>query len=84
VGWRSSPPGDPFRPNDRKKYSVGENAGFKLDDKGGIRIVIAAEKPEGVPEEKRKSTMCIRLEDQWEECCNRNPNRNGLQNDIGN
>jgi hypothetical protein len=40
-----------FIPNDRKKYSVGENAGFKLDEDGGIRIVIAAEQPEGVPEE---------------------------------
>ena len=33
-----------FIPNDRFKYSVGENAGFKLDENGGIRIVIAAEK----------------------------------------
>jgi hypothetical protein len=40
-----------FIPNDRKKYSVGENAGFKLDEDGGIRIVIAAEQPESVPEE---------------------------------
>ena len=40
-----------FIPNDRFKYSVGENAGFKLDEDGGIRIVIAAEQPEGVPEE---------------------------------
>jgi hypothetical protein len=40
-----------FIPNDRFKYSVGENAGFKLNDDGGIRIVIAAEQPEGVPEE---------------------------------
>jgi hypothetical protein len=40
-----------FIPNDRKKYSVGENAGFKLNEDGGIRIVIAAQKPEGVPEE---------------------------------
>ena len=40
-----------FIPNDHKKYSVGENAGFKLDDHGGIEIHIAAEKPEGVPEE---------------------------------
>jgi len=40
-----------FIPNNHKKYSVGENAGFKLDEKGGIRIVIAAEQPEGVPEE---------------------------------
>ncbi len=40
-----------FIPNDRKKYSVGENAGFQRDEDGGIRIVIAAEKPEGVPEE---------------------------------
>ena len=40
-----------FIPNDRKKYSVGENAGFKLDDDGGIEIHIAAERPDGVPEE---------------------------------
>ena len=40
-----------FIPNDRFKYSVGENAGFQLDEDGGIRIVIAAEKPDGVPEE---------------------------------
>lgn len=39
-----------FIPNDQFKYSVGENAGFQLDEKGGIRIVIAAERPEGVPE----------------------------------
>ena len=40
-----------FIPNDHKKYSVGENGGMKLDDDGGIEIHIAAEKPEGVPEE---------------------------------
>ncbi len=40
-----------FIPNDRSKYSVGENAGMKLDDSGGIEIHIAAEQPEGVPEE---------------------------------
>jgi len=40
-----------FIPNDRKKYSVGENAGMKLNDDGGIDIYIAAEQPEGVPEE---------------------------------
>ena len=40
-----------FIPNDRKKYSVGENAGMKLDGNGGIEIYVAAEKPEGVPEE---------------------------------
>jgi hypothetical protein len=40
-----------FIPNDRKKYSVGENAGFKLDEDGGIEIHIAAEQPEGVPDE---------------------------------
>ncbi len=40
-----------FMPNDQKKYSVGENAGMKLDDDGGLAIHIAAEKPEGVPEE---------------------------------
>ena len=40
-----------FIPNDRKKYSVGENAGFKLNDEGGIDIYIAAEKPDGVLQE---------------------------------
>ena len=40
-----------FIPNERKKYSVGENAGMKLNDDGGIEIYIAAEKPAGVPEE---------------------------------
>jgi len=40
-----------FIPNDRKKYSVGENAGMKLNKDGGIEIYIAAEKPDGVPEE---------------------------------
>ena len=40
-----------FIPNDRKKYSVGENAGFKLDEGDGIEIHIAAEKPDGVPEQ---------------------------------
>jgi len=40
-----------FLPNDRKKYSVGENGGMKLDADGGIAVHIAAEKPEGVPEE---------------------------------
>jgi hypothetical protein len=40
-----------FIPNDRKKYSVGENAGLKLADDGGIEIHIAGEQPEGVPEE---------------------------------
>jgi len=38
-------------PNERKKYSVGLNGGMKLDDNGGISIYIAAEKPEGVPDE---------------------------------
>jgi hypothetical protein len=40
-----------FIPNDRKKYSVGENAGMKLDDEGGIEVYVAAQQPEGVPEE---------------------------------
>jgi len=40
-----------FIPNDRKKYSVGENGGMKLNDEGGIEIYIAAEKPQDVPEE---------------------------------
>jgi hypothetical protein len=40
-----------FLPNERKKYSVGENAGMKLNKDGGIEIYIAAEKPKDVPEE---------------------------------
>jgi hypothetical protein len=40
-----------FVPNDQKKYSVGENAGFKLNAEGGIEIVISAKKPEGLPDE---------------------------------
>ena len=40
-----------FMPNDHKKYSVGENGGMKLDEDGGIAIHVAAEKPDGVPEE---------------------------------
>jgi hypothetical protein len=40
-----------FIPNDQKKYSVGHNAGMKLNKDGGIDIHIAAKKPEGVPAE---------------------------------
>jgi hypothetical protein len=40
-----------FMPNDRKKYSVGENAGMQLDKDGGIAIYVSAEQPEGVPDE---------------------------------
>jgi hypothetical protein len=40
-----------FIPNERKKYSVGENAGMKLNADGGIEIYIAAKKPQGVAEE---------------------------------
>ena len=40
-----------FIPNDRKKYSVGQNAGMQLDENGGIEIHVAAEKPEGAPKE---------------------------------
>jgi hypothetical protein len=40
-----------FIPNERKKYSVGKNAGFVLNEEGGIDIYITAEKPEGVPPE---------------------------------
>jgi hypothetical protein len=40
-----------FIPNDRKKYSVGENAGFKLNADGGIEIYVSAAKPKGVPDE---------------------------------
>lgn len=40
-----------FIPNEHKKYSVGENGGMKLNADGGVEIYVAAEKPEGVPEE---------------------------------
>jgi hypothetical protein len=40
-----------FIPNDQKKYSVGENAGIKLDASGGIEIHVAATQPPGVPTE---------------------------------
>jgi hypothetical protein len=40
-----------FIPNERNKYSVGENAGMKLNEQGGIDVYIAAQKPDGVPEE---------------------------------
>ena len=36
-----------FIPNDQKKYSVGENAGFKLNTEGGIEIYISASKTRG-------------------------------------
>ncbi|UCF42087.1 MAG: DUF1214 domain-containing protein [Gemmatimonadota bacterium] len=40
-----------FIPNDRRKYSVGENAGMELNANGGIEIYVAAEQPAGVPAE---------------------------------
>jgi hypothetical protein len=40
-----------FIPNEQKKYSVGENAGMKLDDSGGIEVHVAAQQPMGVPKE---------------------------------
>ena len=40
-----------FIPNDHKKYSVGENAGFKLNSDGGIDIYVSAVKPDNVPNE---------------------------------
>ncbi len=40
-----------FIPNDHKKYIVGENGEMKHDGNVGIAIYIAAEQPEGVPEE---------------------------------
>ena len=40
-----------FIPNPQNKYSVGENAGYKLSDDGGIEIYIAARKPAGIPGE---------------------------------
>lgn len=40
-----------FIPNKEKKYSVGQNAGMKLNAEGGIEIYVAAEQPKGVPAE---------------------------------
>ena len=40
-----------FIPNKEDKYSVGQNAGYKLNAEGGIEIFIAANKPPGVPQE---------------------------------
>ena len=40
-----------FIPNKEKKYSVGQNAGMKLNASGGIEVYIAAEQPKGVPAE---------------------------------
>ena len=40
-----------FIPNKEKKYSVGENAGMKLNALGGIEIYVAAKQPKGVPAE---------------------------------
>jgi hypothetical protein len=40
-----------FIPNKQKKYSVGANAGMKLNASGGIEVYIAAKQPKGVPAE---------------------------------
>ncbi len=40
-----------FIPNDYKKYSVGENAGMKINADGGIDVYVAAKQPKGVPAE---------------------------------
>jgi len=40
-----------FIPNNRKKYSVGENAGMKINSVGGIDIYVSAKRPEVVPSE---------------------------------
>jgi len=40
-----------FIPNEQKKYSVGENAGVKLNADGGLEVYICTQKPEDVPEE---------------------------------
>ena len=41
-----------FIPNKEKKYSVGENAGMKLNASGGIEVYVAAKQPKGVPAEE--------------------------------
>ncbi len=56
MAWADPNPVPPWAwrgsiPNKQKKYSVGENAGMKLNASGGIEIHIAAEQPQGVPAE---------------------------------
>jgi hypothetical protein len=51
-----------FIPNKEKKYSVGQNAGMKLNAEGGIEIHVAAEQPKGVPAE---NWLPITREDLW-------------------
>jgi hypothetical protein len=50
-----------FIPNKENKYSVGQNAGYKLNADGGIEIHIAAKKPADVPPE---NWLPINREDQ--------------------
>ena len=50
-----------FIPNLQNKYSIGENAGFKLNADGGIEIHVATHKPAGVPDE---NWLPINREDQ--------------------
>jgi hypothetical protein len=40
-----------FIPNKENKYSVGQNAGYRLNADGGIETHIATDKPTGVPPE---------------------------------
>jgi len=40
-----------FIPNEYKKYSVGENAGMKLNKDGGIKIYVSEKKPVDIPME---------------------------------
>jgi hypothetical protein len=40
-----------FIPNKEKKYSVGQNAGMKLNASGGIEVYVAAKQPKDVPAE---------------------------------
>jgi hypothetical protein len=49
-GGKAKPINDIQFPTVGKKYSVGDNAGMKLNKDGGIEIYIAAKKPSGVPE----------------------------------
>ncbi len=56
MAWADPNPVPPWAwrwsiPNKQKKYSVGENAGMKLNASGGIEIYVAAELPKDVPAE---------------------------------
>ena len=57
---RSTTPSTASLSRTKKKYSVGQNAGMKLNTSGGIEISVVAAQPEGLPAE---NWMLINRED---------------------